>query len=109
MGGSKNGSLKYVNIVIALFEMAALFYNTASLKRLGYLIILVGTGLMFFDYMINKSIIISTINLPEIIFLALVYLISIIFVPTFRAVSNMFSLLISIAVLIYFSQIDRFF
>ena len=106
MGGSKNGSLKYVNIVIALFEMAALFYNTASLKRLGYLIILVGTGLMFFDYMINKSIIISTINLPEIIFLALVYLISIIFVPTFRAVSNMFSLLISIAVLIYFSQID---
>lgn len=49
MGGSKNGSLKYVNIVIALFEMAALFYNTASLKRLGYLIILVGTGLMFFD------------------------------------------------------------
>ena len=106
MGGSKNGSLKYVNIVIALFEVAALFYNTASLKRLGYLIILVGTGLMFFDYMINKSIIISTINLPEIIFLALVYLISIIFVPTFRAVSNMFSLLISIAVLIYFSQID---
>ncbi len=106
MGGSKNGSLNYVNIVIALFEVAALFYNTASLKRLGYLIILVGTGLMFFDYMINKSIIISTINLPEIIFLALVYLISIIFVPTFRAVSNMFSLLISIAVLIYFSQID---
>lgn len=106
MGGSKNGSLKYVNIVIALFEVVALFYNTASLKRLGYLIILVGTGLMFFDYMINKSIIISTINLPEIIFLALVYLISIIFVPTFRAVSNMFSLLISIAVLIYFSQID---
>lgn len=102
----KKSFLGSVNMGILLFELAAFFYNTPKFQIVGYIMILFGSSILIIDYIGQKKLIINSNILMGSILLILIYLIAVIRFPTSTALSNFSSLLISIAVLVCFSNLD---
>lgn len=95
-----------INIVLLLFEMAALLYNTSSLQSVGYILILGGTALIILFWTKQTTVKIKRAVFIGFLILVPIYMYSMVVHFSSASLSNLFSLLISAVLIMCFSSLD---